>query len=403
MGAWSDYQSYLAAYPSALCKRLEDCGLMDHAEAYLCTSCFGSARTVDRESIQSGAVAFDKGAASSCLSSVSSMPCKSPWWVAAVTVMMACPPILVPQVELGAPCFVDHDCRDKGAYCVGPPCSRTCQDHQGYLPVGSPCIFDVDSEACDRRAGACAQLKTDAGYQTLCAAYLADSQPCLNNFSAPLCLPSSFCSPTSQVCKPKLTSGTSCDDPHLGEQCQNPLACRQTSTGDAGFTGVCAALTGAGGSCISDSECAADLGCVASVGKCLPNAKVGDSCSYGQACANGDGYCQGASGSAAGVCALHTFAKAGQPCLSSGMEDPLCEVGFFCDETLHTCKAQAGSNEFCSTQDWCKAYLECDTNVCRDIPACQFTIDGTGSRCTSDTDCDSGACFNGLCAAPCMN
>ncbi len=211
----------------------------------------------------------------------------------------------------------------------------------GSLPEGGACIDGsecADGRDCQRDSGVC-------------------EGTCENNCGEFNCLNSEFCSQTG--CVELGAIGADCQD---FDECTTGLFCIASvcSTGNS---------TAAGGECQLNGECSGD-----------------------QTCLNSE-------------CTAFNPPTAGQPC-TLGETSTFCAPGSVCTDLV------LGDNQLDGTcgppkkaGGECRVFYECEVGLTCDAP--DFLTPGVctalranGAACTSQFDCESGACENDLCEPP---
>lgn len=195
----------------------------------------------------------------------------------------------------------------------------------------------------------------------------------------------------------------------VGDECDGPWECQEgLRCVDTGIIGICAPQSDDGESCFSDDECGSGLVCNFESGQCEAGALSGQSCQYADPlnpipgtevirCADGltcdpiNVVCVG------GSCAP------GSPCEDTE-SDTDCPQGFFCVgnfATLATCQQPGQLGAPCSKVADCMTGY-CDRNnpmewVCGELKLAgePCGVDGGAGH----SECQSGFCFDQLCAA----
>lgn len=194
--------------------------------------------------------------------------------------------------NVGDDCFVSDDC-GTGLHCGG---DGTCPGHcTPDRPEGTVVQSGV---VCGD--GLYARPEQDGGaFALVCRARGDAGAACLE---ADACLRGLVCDFTSGACVAPGAEGAPCNDNSL--LCVTGLACQPAADGgasrcaryaaqgeacgqckldlrclrDGGAYGVCGALSGDGGDCVSDGDCAPSLWCNALSQTCQPPPGAGDSC-----------------------------------------------------------------------------------------------------------------------------
>ncbi|MBS2029569.1 MAG: hypothetical protein JST54_16825 [Deltaproteobacteria bacterium] len=403
-----------------LCTLKKACGLLDPQ-----ADCSIAAASMTQQ-CNDGNLAFDLGAATTCLTALQtasqSSDCNSPLLTLQTN---ACSSVFKPNVPEGGTCSVGstNECipRPDGGEvpCQGPPfasCTGVCS--LGPL-LGQPCVTGCQEGVCDQSSGTCVPF-TDGG-------------PCQGIDTG--CEPGvEFCNHDGGAgyCSPRGQPGESCSDWN-GDTCAPGSTCVEPA--DGGRDAYCFAQIAVGQACpqeLSGSAiCQGNAQCVD--GSCQITVAVeGEPCDatiacYGSVCNNPDGGagvcidgptlgqpCNGGACAQGLVCASGTCQSAqtaGESCFSVN-----CTTGDYCDST-NTCRVLGGLGDacdpnsiywpcregHCDTTGHCSAFkapgmacnpfdLDCSAFIGTTTPtdggpvmkfdsACQATTDGGGSVC----------------------
>ncbi len=213
---------------------------------------------------------------------------------------------------------------------------------EGKKTVGDECY--QNEECAD---GWCKMGKTQCPGH--CVLYVHKNEDC--NESKDKCEPGYVCRTSGCA---KLTQGVVGDPCSSDEQCSNFLYCNKKSEDDA--AGICYKKKGVGQHCDKNNECLIGLSCIKN--QCSGSAITNTS---GEVCGQTSGK----------IC--NYFSKL--DCING------------------TCQSFPQTNENCSL--FCETGTFCNQQTKR----CE-AYQGIGHKCSSNLDCDSQFCLNGVCALP---
>lgn len=350
----------------------------------------------------------------------------------------SCPGKCRPFAELGDDCATIQ-CAP-GSYCGGSVCKAYKKEGQSCAADGAQCapgLYCDEEQRCQSFAGQGESCETAAecqsgfvcapekeGGSNVCTVPAKEGEPCWSDTSCNsrlfLCV--------DDVCTLGVEHGAPCFDER---NCPEGDTCLRDDR-ESEF-GICDAPLGADAPCNAETDCADGFWCVNATGtpQCTERLGVGDSCSMGVPC-RAELYCDlrttecAARGSVGDDCdreqydgcedSLHCAWNG--KCVSRGGEgDPCtalttgsCDLGLFCDRTDHTCEPPSGEDGPCLPGEFesCEEglYCACDGQECSDFdPGVQDpgevceAMKPNGQACGSSTQCTSGSCVDGKCAA----
>ncbi len=303
--------------------------------------------------VERGWLAFISGGAQHCLDAVGGAACDDA--EAARTTALACHHVIGPGVAVGNRCPEDPTCiggvcaaRECGGLCVAyPGPGAACLADGGVGDGGRPLDCDPTIEYC--AAGSCAYHQQSGGKCVSdgeCGFGLScNSGKC---GSLPTVATGGVCDAThpchsgegcfNGTCQLLVGNGALCDAASGAVPCADGLVCRLRVV-DAGASAVCAAPSGAGGSCrtVTDES----------------------GCSSDEVCTAGDG------GTAAGpgTCQSPIANRAVGPGQLCDATHP-CAAGLFCSTSSDTCTFLGGRGAACiGDASECLPGLECAAGI----------------------------------------
>jgi hypothetical protein len=382
------------------CDVLKACGLIeDSAEAYreciafyTATWC-GPSRWPPR--VEVGTLRYDPLTAALCLADWSTRSCAD--WA---TEPSSCQRFLSPAVVLGGRCY-DGYAECVGSVCRGGACPKTCVSRG---TVGDSCGTNSDCAN-----GLYCRPPTGSSASGQCVALGLEQSTCGPTMQ---CGPGLLCN--ASICRKLPGPEQGC----LGGRCDDTAFCVVDRDG-----GVCEARRTAGERCTDDSQCASTLLCDVVSEQCVPTVlgSAGAPCTSRQRCPPGT------------ACAIETGAQSGV-CARLRSLNESCRVATDCQDHLtclsidggFACAPRQRNGATCTTSRDCLAFSTCITGSCAALPfvtelcssarpclwgACVETADGgsvciepqgPGQPCRLGSNCASGRCEQGLCAAACL-
>ncbi len=273
------------------------------------------------------------------------------------------------------------------------PLTTTSPNPSGY--PSDPCPSLPKSLYIQASCGYCANECT-TGSQ--CGSGTCTAGRCATPSCAPSCPNGSACNVNSD-CATGICTGNVCKAPACSGSCGEGTACGSTSDCSSGVCSnakcqnpSCTPVCADGAACGSGSDCAS--------GTCTNNKCVTPSCS--PTCGDG-AKCGSSSDCAIGTCtngkcqdpSCSPDCTTGQTCGSNAdCATQLCTSG--------KCVA-ASCSPSCTLGQGCGSNADCGSGVCNygrcQKPSCSPTC-ADGAGCSTNTDCGSNVCTNGKCAAP---
>jgi hypothetical protein len=355
-----------------------------HCEAEL--DCYGLPQL--QAAAAEGGVLYDPAQVGACNARFQADPCAFGFFLFTpdiFQVLKLCPGTITPLLEAGAPCLSSGECT-QGLYCKkGSGCPGACTPYSnvGESCVGSalcdPALTCVSAttgpftDVCTFAPEAGAPCNGSCGSTENCP---NDPTPCYQNF---------WCDSTTHTCKAGVGLGAACGpQPDGGGSiaCASNFWCSQVFLDKPG---TCLASGEAGAPC-NDLGCQPGLHCAgyvplgsdAGLGACTGPSPGGGPCRVPSDC-QGDGgaYCgNGTCGGGLGP---------GASC----NQDTDCQSGLTC--ASHICAHGAFPGDSCDAGTTACVLSLCKSGVCVDHAK-------VGQACTTNTDCATGTCYQGVCA-----
>ena len=384
------------ALNSARCDWLARCGLLDEPDGGVarCRQTFETTwcgPTTWPSHVASGALRYDAVRAAQCVLALATLRCD-----AYPALPELCSTFLRPRAQLGEACFDGFGECVEGV-CRGATCPRTCQ---ARAEAGEACLTDVECKAglrCVSPLLGGARICTAAG---LDGASCATDGDCATDFHC-----------TNRTCRALPSAGQPC----LAGRCASTAWCDLAQA-------QCAPRKALHEPC-EPGQCDRGLLCDVTELRCIPEVAVsGGPCTLQQACPAGQ-FCSAAAG-VDGVCTA--VLDVDGACLDRAWCAPHLTCGAEADAGL-SCQPRAGGGGACGTDadctvdtaclggrcvtlplagEDCAKTRRCRVGLCRDVVTDGGAICGSllsaGQMCTSDAQCSSNLCNQGLCLARCV-
>jgi hypothetical protein len=327
--------------------------------------------------LSEGRVTLDDEGLALCLASIRDRPCN-----VYAPPPMACVP--------GDPPAVDDPCDPSNIYVGTVPVGGECNPSYGWACApGTVCESFGSKGVCARRSadGETCSSDGDCGEGLLCTwttglcapgsgpggacGYVDPDEP-VPGTETIRCADGLDCDPVTMRCVPPCFPGARCDDE---DDCPAELVCAGS---------LCRAPGSPGDPCEDHEDCA-QAGCDFDLLKCLTPAGLGEFCQSSVECESH--WCDYITLTCADP------RPAGEPCDANDDDecrDGWCDTG---DWTMPVCKAYVNEGEACP-DFFCNPdtpELECIEELCVLTPL------ALGATCVSNSDCESGVCFEDVC------
>jgi MYXO-CTERM domain-containing protein len=306
-------------------------------------------------------------------------------------------------------CIASHFCQVIDGTCQpdlgnGEACSAATQCASGNCVDGSCC-----DSPCSGTCQACSAQKKGNGADGVCASVKVGTDPdneC-NDDGAASCKQDGFCSGAG-ACR-LYSSGVACGATTCSAGSQTGYACDGAGTCNPGQTTACSPYVCNGGAC--GVSCASDADCIASsfcdsTSHCAADQSNGATCAIGSQCVSGncvDGVC--CDQACAGPCQACSAAKKG------GGNDGVCESVHEGTDPDNDCDIEPPStcakDGTCNGAGDCRKYGQgtaCGPNLCAGSTLTGQQCDGFGACASGQTtQCDPFVCVGTSCAVSCAD
>lgn len=386
----TSYGAFLTSVSNAYCQQLIRCGPATASGLSICNEAARMAVLTflpSERSVAIGASSVDPVAAANCLAEFGNPGCSLP---------RACSNVRTPLAMLNGACDTSRDCVGGTLSCNGASCMKRCTEGGNLgegCKVGDLCNapFVCIGGTCVNEPAPGTPCQSSCGSNSQCRNRVCERLTTVGGSCATIpCVPQAHCDFFTQVCRPKLATGSSC----LSEsQCETSRC----------VSGRCEAPGSPGEWCRFDEDCATGLSCfvpglLGSSGQCRTKGQVGAPCSGFRDCSGGL-TCDDVSL----TCRQSTAVSTGQPCSSTQ----------YCSRSTDSCRnlvvvsgRDGGTNlpgtcgpvqvgDACTSNSSCETGKYCDTTTDRCAAAASGSPCSNSSNCLSTEYCNS----SGVCAA----
>jgi hypothetical protein len=257
----------------ALCSYEVRCGYVPDKAA--CDESFFSRQQLAAD-VKAGKVIYDGKAAATCLDVYDSLGCKvSDNGLSSINQTQACKDAIKGTVVAGGACLTDEECVSESCSKSGCTATECCAGMcDAKIAAGGDCLLAQTACADDLFC-----RRDSAGNTAICAARIADGQPCANG---DLCVAGQRC-----IVATGASDGVCGAPPSRGQACSSAECDSSTDICDP-TSKTCVARTAVGGDCTANPNgCVPYANCDAATVKCVAKKRAGEACAKLSDCLSG--------------------------------------------------------------------------------------------------------------------